>query len=89
MTPTCTYCERPFADARGCEYLEGDPAPVTYGHEQHPLSTSDRCRDCGAPIGTMHHVACLCSECAACHRQFHPGLTCEEDRQLVTGGAAV
>jgi len=88
--PTCPYCERTLADPRGCEYQDGDTRPVEYGQEQHPLSTSDRCRDCGAPMGTMHHVACLCSECPRCHGQFGLcfAIDCEAARSLVTGGAA-
>ena len=86
--PTCPYCNRPFSDPRGCDYLDGDERPMTYGTEQYPLSAEDTCRDCAASKGSEHHVECLCTECRACHRQWHPGMTCAEDAELTTGGAA-
>ena len=87
--PTCAYCGRGFADVRGCQYVAGDPRPMSYGSECHPLSLAPTCHDCRAPKGTEHHAYCLATECPqSCHRQFHPGLTCEEDRVLVTGGTA-
>lgn len=88
MTPTCDYCTRSFTDPRGCEYLDADERPVVYGAELHPASESEVCRDCGAPKGTYHHVECLCTECPGCHRQWHPGLTCEADAELTAGAAA-
>ena len=84
----CDYCERPYSDPRGCEYLDDDPRPMRYGSECHPLSTGPTCRDCAAPKGTEHHAYCLATECADCHRQFHPGMTCEEDAVLTTGAVA-
>jgi len=27
MPPSCTYCERPYGDPRGCEYLDRDERP--------------------------------------------------------------
>lgn len=86
--PTCIYCRRAFTDPRGCEWDDGDPKPPTYGTECHPLSIAPDCYDCGAPKGTEHHAYCLAVECTACHRQWHPGMTCEADALLVTGGAA-
>lgn len=79
---TCTYCLRPFSDPRGCDWQDGDPKPTTYGSECHPLTIGPTCRDCSAPKGRDHHAYCLQTECTACHRQFHPGLTCEEDAKL-------
>ncbi len=78
--PTCEFCDKPFADAAGCEYPEGYPRPVTYGSEKHPLSRSERCRECAVPRGRLHHLACLCSECEACGGQFGlcRGIECEE-----------
>ncbi len=78
----CDYCERPYTGRRGCDYLDGDEKPITYGEELHPLSSSPRCRDCGTPKGREHHATCLATECAACHRQWHPGATCEEDAKI-------
>ena len=86
--PTCAYCERPYSDPRGCAYIAGDPKPPTYGTECHPLAIAPTCHDCGAPKGREHHATCLQAECVACHRQFHPGMTCEEDAELTTGGRA-
>lgn len=85
--PTCLYCERPYADPRGCEWLEGDPKPPTYGSECHPLSTGPTCYDCGTPREREHHAYCLATECTACHRQGHIG-PCDEDAALTTAGAA-
>ncbi len=87
-TNTCTYCERPYADRRGCEWDEDDPQPPTYGTECHPLSIAPTCYDCSAPKGTEHHAYCLATECTACHRQWHPGLSCEVDAKLVAGSVA-
>ena len=90
--PTCTYCERPYSDERGCEYTDGDERPVLYGEEVHPISTCPTCRDCGSPRGKEHRAYCLCTECSTCHSQFHPGMTCEEGAQfhaeLRAGGTA-
>lgn len=47
--PRCTYCGREYRDARGCDWLDGDPKPPTYGSECHPLSTGPTCYDCGTP----------------------------------------
>jgi len=88
MPPSCTYCERPYGDPRGCEYLDRDERPLTYGSELHPISAGPTCRDCGTPKGAAHHAYCLCTECPDCHRQFHPGITCQEDALLTTGGRA-
>ena len=68
--PTCEYCTRPYADPRGCEYLDDDTKPVKYGEELDPLSTTPTCRDCAAPLGTEHHVACTKAECPTCHGQW-------------------
>ena len=65
--PKCAYCSRRYGDARGCQYLDDDPAPVIYGQEEHRFSAGPTCRDCGSPEGTAHHVTCMCSECATCH----------------------
>lgn len=86
--PTCLYCERPFSDPRGCDWMPGDPKPPTYGTECHPLSFADTCSDCGSPKGTEHHAYCLDTECLECHRQWHAGITCHENAKLTTGGQA-
>ena len=90
MTPPkgCDYCKRPFSDPRGCLYEPADERPATYGFEAHPLSSGPTCRDCGAPKGTEHHAECLAAECRSCQRQWHAGLSCEEDARLVMGGDA-
>ena len=92
MIPACTYCERPLSDPRGCEYEPGDERPVLYGEEVHPFSIGPTCRDCATPRDKEHHAYCLCTECARCHNQFHPGMSCEEEAQfhaeLRTGGTA-
>ena len=85
---TCQYCERPYSSPHGCDYLKGDEKPVTYGEELHPVSTGPTCRDCATPKGKEHHAYCLATECADCHRQFHPGMSCAEDAELTAGGAA-
>ena len=87
--PTCQYCQRALSDPRGCDYFDRDPKPMTYGSECHPLSIGPTCNDCGAPKSTEHHAYCLATECpVSCHRQFHPGMTCDEDAELTTGAAA-
>ena len=80
--PTCLYCERPYSDPRGCDWMDGDPKPPTYGTECHPLAVAPRCHDCGSPKGTEHHAYCFATECTDCHRQWHAGMTCEEDAKL-------
>ena len=88
--PTCPECKRAYADPRGC--LPFDGGPLAYGSELDPISSGPTCRDCGAPKGTEHHAGCACTECPSCHRQYHGGMTCEEDAQfhaeLRTGGTA-
>lgn len=77
--PFCPYCERPYSDKRGCEYLDDDERPVRYGDEVHPFSVGPTCRDCATPQGKEHHVGCACTECPSCHNQWHPGTSCAED----------
>lgn len=93
--PRCPYCRRRYADVRGCKPgLPGEIDPVLYGDEWYPFSDEPgpTCRDCGAPKGLIHHADCSCSECPSCHRQYHGGMTCEEDAQfhaeLRSGGTA-
>lgn len=87
--PRCPFCRRAYTDARGCMSSPEELEPVLYGAEQNPISSGPTCRDCGAPSGTMHHVACSCAECPQCHQQAHGGeMSCEENRQLTMGGAA-
>lgn len=84
-TPTCSYCERPLSDPRGCEGADHDePMPVPYGAESEAFASlwfvggdalgrlleSDTCPDCGSPKGALHHVGCMHAECATCHGQF-------------------
>lgn len=90
--PTCFYCEQPYSDPRGCEYVDDDPRPVAYGSETEGfadlrgwssaalLSESDRCGDCGVERGELHHIACLAAECATCHHQFGlcAGVECDD-----------
>lgn len=86
-TPTCPYCERPYADPRGCAYHPEDARPKVYGSELYPLSHGDTCRDCGAPKGTPHHAGCACTECPICHDQWHGNdMSCEKNRSLTMGG---
>lgn len=88
--PTCPYCERPYSSSEGCDYLDGDEKPMPYGSECHPLSFDETCRDCGTPRGREHHAYCLACECPdGCHRQFHAGLTCDEDAPLTTGAGGM
>lgn len=83
----CTYCEKPYT-VDSCAYLDDDERPVTFGAERGSPSSQDRCTDCGVKRGGDHHVSCTQAECALCDRQWHPGLTCEEDAKLTTGAAA-
>jgi len=84
----CDYCGRRYTDKRGCEYVDEDERPPVYGSECHPLSLGEKCYDCGCPRKTLHHATCLAFECVRCHRQGHFGLSCAEDAELTTGGAA-
>lgn len=82
IVPRYDYCGRRYTDKRGCEFLDEDERPVPYGSEVHPVSTGPTCRDCSTPKGREHHATCLCTECADCHRQWHPGMTCAEDAKI-------
>lgn len=97
--PTCPYCGRPLDDPRGCEYLDDDARPVTFGDESESfaglfgltpatLNAGPACSDCATPRGKAHHTECLRSECPKCHHQFGlcAGVDCEAVWQWATGG---
>lgn len=94
----CPYCERPYSDARGCDYLDSDPTPLPFGEETaafadlrgmtlETLNPGHACADCEVMRGKLHHADCLKSECRACHHQFGfcGGRDCDEVWKWSTG----
>ena len=72
----CSHC--------GGEMMEGiscltDPviiggrsyAPIPWGQELRPRHRyePEECRDCGTPLGGVHHPGCCMERCPACHGQ--------------------
>jgi hypothetical protein len=45
--------------------------PIRFGQEVRPrhLYEPDECRDCGTPLGGVHHPGCCIERCPACHGQ--------------------
>jgi hypothetical protein len=44
-------------------------APIRFGQERRPRHQfePDECRDCGTPLGGVHHPGCCIERCPACH----------------------
>lgn len=71
----CGYCNREMMDAVGCTVAEYDDfrdgvvrARIRYGDETHSWE-GDRCHDCGAPRGELHHSGCDVEQCPRCGGQ--------------------
>ena len=46
-------------------------APIPWGQELRPRHRyePEECRDCGTPLGGVHHPGCCMERCPACHGQ--------------------
>ena len=80
----CDTCQLEMLAASSCT----NDAPVRrYGDELHPLSSTDRCRDCGTTKGGIHRVGCLMAECLECDQQYGlcGGIDCDEVYAITTG----
>jgi hypothetical protein len=72
----CRHCGGEMTDGISCL---SDPiiiggkayAPVRFGQECRPRHRfePDECRDCGTPLGGVHHPGCCIERCPACHGQ--------------------
>ncbi len=72
----CSQCGGEMTDGISCLT---DPliigrrayAPVRWGQELRPRHRyePEECRDCGTPLGGVHHPGCCIERCPACHGQ--------------------
>jgi len=65
---TCPTCHRVMTAAPSCR----PRVPVVrYGDEPYrPDPLPDRCRDCGVPVGGIHHANCCIEQCGICQGQL-------------------
>ena len=82
----CDACQLEMLEAASCTV---DVPARRYGDESPylPLSTGDRCRDCGVVKGGVHHPGCIVAECNECAQQFVlcDGTDCDEVYAITTG----
>ena len=72
----CSQCGGEMTDGISCltDPLIIDSrayAPVRWGQELRPRHRyePEECRDCGTPLGGVHHPGCCIERCPACHGQ--------------------
>jgi hypothetical protein len=72
----CSHCGGEMTDGISCltdPVLIGGKAyaPVRWGQELRPRHRyePEECRDCGTPLGGVHHPGCCIERCPACHGQ--------------------
>ena len=72
----CSHCGGEMTDGISCltdpVVIDGKPyAPVRWGQELRPRHRyePEECRDCGTPLGGVHHPGCCMERCPACHGQ--------------------
>jgi hypothetical protein len=72
----CQVCNGEMTDEISCRYepiIIDDRAyePIRWGNERKSKkwTTPDTCRDCGTPIGGIHHPGCCVERCPACFGQ--------------------
>jgi hypothetical protein len=72
----CSHCGGEMTDGISCltdPVIIGGKAyaPVRWGQELRPRHRyePDECRDCGTPLGGVHHPGCCIERCPACHGQ--------------------
>jgi hypothetical protein len=72
----CSHCGGEMTDGISCltdPVLIGGKAyaPIRWGQELRPRHRyePEDCRDCGTPLGGVHHPGCCMERCPACHGQ--------------------
>ena len=72
----CSHCGGEMTDGISCltdpVVIDGRAyAPVRWGQELRPRHRyePEECRDCGTPLGGVHHPGCCIERCPACHGQ--------------------
>ena len=72
----CSHCGGEMTEGISCltdpVVIEGKPhAPIRWGQEPRPRHRyePEDCRDCGTPLGGVHHPGCCMERCPACHGQ--------------------
>ncbi len=72
----CSHCGGEMTEGISCLtdpiVIDGKAyAPVRWGQELRPRHRyePEECRDCGTPLGGVHHPGCCMERCPACHGQ--------------------
>jgi hypothetical protein len=72
----CSHCGGEMTEGISCltdpVVIDGRPyAPIRWGQELRPRHRyePEECRDCGTPLGGVHHPGCCMERCPACHGQ--------------------
>jgi hypothetical protein len=72
----CSHCGGEMTEGISCltdPVIIGGKAyaPIPFGQELRPRHRyePEECRDCGTPLGGVHHPGCCMERCPACHGQ--------------------
>ena len=72
----CSHCGGEMTEGISCltdpVVIDGRAyAPIPWGQELRPRHRyePEECRDCGTPLGGIHHPGCCMERCPACHGQ--------------------
>jgi hypothetical protein len=72
----CSQCGGEMTEGISCltdpVIIDGKAyAPIPWGQELRPRHRyePEECRDCGTPLGGIHHPGCCMERCPACHGQ--------------------
>jgi len=72
----CAHCGGEMTEGISCltdPVMIGGKAysPIRWGQEPRPRHRyePEECRDCGTPMGGVHHPGCAMERCPACHGQ--------------------
>jgi len=73
----CGLCNLEMNEAHGCKAenvrIKYDAVLRRIAYQVDGLEMPDRCHDCGAKVGEIHHRNCDMEKCPVCGRQF---ITC-------------
>ena len=87
----CAHCGGEMTEGISCltdpVMIRGKAySPVRWGQEPRPRHRyePEECRDCGTPMGGVHHPGCAMERCPACHGQAI-GCGCVPEPECETG----